>query len=162
MKPVMNKIAFVALSLMIALPNFARAEDRRDEVSAEQENLQTSKRPDIAFIFTNNTNNPVTFIAKTYCADFPGTLVIQPHQQRYLIWGEAMDHGTCAILAKDIQLRAVGYNFLLDAAAEASNPITKPTCNEEWSFDVNGDGGITVNRSWKSSRDLYVEMSINK
>lgn len=124
--------------------------------------LQTRRRPDIAFIITNKTNHPVAFRSETFCADFPGTLVVKAGQQKFLIWGEAMNHGTCALLAKGILLKADGYNFKLDSAAKNSDPVFKPTLNEEWSFDVTGDGKITIDGSHYDNRDLYIDMTILK
>jgi len=155
-------LAFIAV--LIATPLFAAQAQEYNYYDSQNEsaNLQTSRRPDVAFVITNNTNKVITFRGQTDCADFPPMFKVQPRQQKFIIWGEAMDHGTCALLAKDIQLRADGYNFLIDAAAEASNPIFKPTLNEEWEYSVKGDGKISVNHDYYSSRDLYIEMTVNQ
>lgn len=151
------------IAVLVATPWLAEAQEVNSQITdSVTQNLQTKRRPDVAFVISNNTNHAVTFRAETFCADALGTFVVPARQQRYVTWGEAMNHGTCALLAKDIMLTADGYKFLIDTFANFSNPVFKPTMNEKWQYDFKGDGKVTLDRSAYDDADLYIELSVRQ
>lgn len=143
MKTFMQKTVQVALAVALSMPMLASA---------------TSKRPDVLIMVKNNTNHPVTFRTKTYCADIPGTFTIAANSSGG-VWGEPMDHGNCTYDDKIINLSADNYDLQFRTMA---SPSLTPTYNTKWDYKINSPYGIGLGDIHFEGNDLILTFIVSE